>query len=259
VERETVLRGVRRGGIHSSQDPVTPLLSLLLALALPPRSGTELVQQMHDRYAGKWYGALTFVQTTTFPDGRVETWYEAMTVPGKLRIDIAPLTERNVILFSGDSIYQWQKGVAGAARPFVHPLLVLGFDVYGQPVDRTLGQLRSIGYDLTKIHADSWQGRPVWVVGADSGDLRTKQFWVDQERLVFVRSLELVGRETKVVSEIQFNRYRPLGQGWIAPEVQMFRDGKLVMKEEYEQVRTDLPLPADLWDAGKFPPATWMQ
>src|SRR6478735_157960 len=81
----------RRCGISPAQDPVTPLLSLLVALIAPPRSGTELVQQMHDRYAGKWYNALTFVQTTTFPDGRTETWYEAMTVPGKLRIDIAPV------------------------------------------------------------------------------------------------------------------------------------------------------------------------
>jgi len=237
---------------------VSPLLTLLVALIAPPRSGTELVRQMHDRYAGKWYQSLTFVQTTTFPDGRVETWYEAMTVPGKLRIDIAPLAERNVILFSGDSIYQWQKGEARPGRPFIHPLLVLGFDLYGQPVERTLEQLTGLGYDLTKIHAESWQGRPVWVVGADSGDAHTKQFWVDQERLVFVRSLELVGRETKVVSEIQFNRYRPLGQGWIAPEVMMFRDGKLQMKEEYEQVRTDLRVPTDLWDAAKFQPATWM-
>jgi hypothetical protein len=248
----------RRNGKSPTQEPVTPLLSLLAALALPPRSGTELVQQMHDRYAGKWYTALTFVQTTTFADGRTETWYEAMTVPGRLRIDIAPVAEKNVILFSGDSIYQWQKGEARPGRAFVHPLMVLGFDVYGQPVERTLAQLRSIGYDLTKIHADSWQGRPVWVVGADSGDVTTKQFWIDQERLVFVRSLELVGRDAKVVSEIQFNQYRPLGQGWIAPEVQMLRDGKLQMKEEYDQVRTDLRIPAELWDATKFPVATWM-
>jgi outer membrane lipoprotein-sorting protein len=237
---------------------VTLFATALLLLLVPPRTGEELVRQMHARYDGKWYQSLTFVQTTTFGDGRQETWYEALVMPGRLRIDIAPLADRSTIIFSGDSIYQWQKGTPRPGQPFVHPLLVLGFDVYTQPVDRTLQQLRGLGYDLTKIHADSWQGRAVWVVGADSGDVRTKQFWIDQERLVFVRSLELVGRDVKVVSEIQFNRYRPLGNGWIAPEVQMFRDGKLQMKEEYEQVRTDIRLPGELWDAGKFPAATWM-
>lgn len=236
-----------------------PLFAALLLLLAPPRNGEEVIRQMHARYEGKWYQSLTFVQTTTFGDGRpAETWYEALTMPGRLRIDIAPVADRSTILFSGDSIYQWQKGTPRPGQPFIHPLLVLGFDVYAQPVERTLAQLRGLGYDLTKLHADSWQGRPVWVVGADSGDVRTKQFWIDQERLVFVRSLDLVGRDVKVVSEIQFNRYRPLGQGWIAPEVQMFRDGKLQMKEEYDQVRTDIALPADLWDATKFPVATWM-
>ena len=36
------------------------------------------------------------------------------------------------------------------------------------------------------------------------------------------------------------------------------RPGKLLMKEEYDQLRTDVSLPGELWDAGKFPAATWM-
>ena len=37
-------------------------LVALLAAPRPPRSGRELLRQMHDRYAGHWYGTLTFVQ-----------------------------------------------------------------------------------------------------------------------------------------------------------------------------------------------------
>lgn len=234
------------------------LVAALLTLLPPPRSGEDLLRQMHERYDGKWYRTLTFVQTTTFGDGRQETWYEAAAIPGRLRIDIAPIPERTTILFSGDSIYQWQRGTRRGGGPFVHPLMVLGFDVYAQPVERTIGQLRRLGFDLSKIRADRWQDRPVWVVGADSGDLGHPQFWIDQERLVFVRSLEPAPQDSTVVSEVQFNRYRRLGQGWIAPEVQMFRNGLLVMKEEYGEIRTDLPLPADLWDATAFPEPRWM-
>ena len=57
---------------------------------------------MHERYAGKWYHNLTFMQTTTFPDQPAETWYEAGTIPGKLRIDIAPLDSMNAFMFVGD-------------------------------------------------------------------------------------------------------------------------------------------------------------
>lgn len=233
-------------------------LTALLALVTPPRSGEELIRQMHGRYDGKWYRSLTFVQTTTFGDGRRETWYEAAAIPGRLRIDIAPVPEKNTILFSGDSVYQWQRATRRGGGPYVHPLLVLGFDVYAQPVERTLGQLRQLGFDLTKIHADRWQDRPVWVVGADSGNLHQRQFWIDQERLVFVRSFEPARQDSTIITEVQFNRYEPLGQGWIAPEVQLFRNGQLIMKEEYAQIRTDTPLPTDLWDAGAFPEARWM-
>ncbi len=61
----------------------------------PPKDGVELIGQMRERYLGKWYRTLTFVQKTTLPDGKVETWYEAAELPGKLRIDIAPLEGKN--------------------------------------------------------------------------------------------------------------------------------------------------------------------
>ena len=54
---------------------------------------------MHDAYAGKWYKTLSFVQKTSYPDARVETWYEAAEIPGKLRIDVAPIDSMKTILF----------------------------------------------------------------------------------------------------------------------------------------------------------------
>ena len=68
-----------------------------------PKNGEELIAQMRERYAGKWYRTLTFTQKTTLPDGKVETWYEALELPGKLRIDIAPLDSMKTILFRNDS------------------------------------------------------------------------------------------------------------------------------------------------------------
>ncbi len=47
-----------------------------------PRSGRELLERTHDRYEGRWFRTLTFVQTTELrrPDGSdtTETWYEAV-------------------------------------------------------------------------------------------------------------------------------------------------------------------------------------
>jgi hypothetical protein len=223
-----------------------------------PANGRELLAAMHDRYAGKWYHTLSFVQTTTLADGTVQTWYEAAMMPGRLRIDFGVDTGKTTLLFAGDSIYQYQNGERKLARPFIHPLMVLGFDVYAQPVEHTVEQLKALGFDLDRIHTDTWQGRPVYVVGAAVGDSASTQFWVDQERLLFVRMLQRSQRDTTRYIETEFNDYRPLGQGWVSAEVRATVNGKVVQFEQYHDIKGDPPLPADLWDAGKLPEATWM-
>ena len=241
-----------------------PALLLALSISAPtphpggPTTGRELLAAMHDRYAGTWYRTLSFVQTTTLADGRKETWYEAASIPGRLRIDFGRDTGRTTLLFSGDSLYQFHGGALKGAQSFVHPLMVLGFDVYAQPVERTVDQLTKLGFDLGPVHADTWQGRPVYVVGAPAGDTLGRQFWVDQERLVFVRMIDRGRRDSTLHVVTEFNDYRPLGQGWIAAEVRATVNGKVVQLEQYDDIKADPVLPADLWDGGKLPEATWM-
>jgi hypothetical protein len=238
------------------------LLSLLLlavpAMAADIKNGEELIAAMHKRYAGKWYKTLTFVQkTTTYkPDGTssVETWYEAMSLPGSLRIDIDPLEKGNGILFTGGKVHSFRDGKLAGGRPFVHPLMVLGFDVYGQPVATTIEQVKGIGIDLATMHEAKWQGRDVYVVGAKEGDLTAPQVWVDKKNLYFVRLFERVGKEKKNIQEVQFNKYQKVKGGWVAPEVVFFVDGRKTIMEEYTDMQGDVQLNADLWN-----PEKWME
>ena len=236
-------------------------LFLLLSIAVPAfakdiKNGEDLIAAMHSRYAGKWYKTLTFVQkTTTYkPDGTtgVETWYEAMSLPGSLRIDIDPLDKGNGILFTGGKVHSFRDGKLAGGRPFVHPLMVLGFDVYGQPVATTIEQVKGIGIDLSTIHEEKWQGRDVYVVGAKQGDLTVPQVWVDKKNLYFVRLFEPVGREKKNVQEVQFNKYQKVKGGWVAPEVVFFVDGRKTILEEYTDIQGDVDLHADLWNPEKW-------
>jgi hypothetical protein len=224
-------------GVGATQRPITT-----------PR---ELLDAMRARYQGKWYRTLTFVQYNTQhrPDGTVEhsVWREWLEAPGKLRIEFQPADSGNGVLFANDSIFSFHADSQGPARAFVHPLLVLGFDVYAQPVDRTAGQLSQRGFDLSVLSEATWQGRPVWVVGAKAGDLHTRQFWVDKERLVFVRLLEPARDSTKT-SETRFNKYAPLAGGWVSPEVEFLLDGQQQFLEEYREVQADVRFPAGLFD-----------
>ncbi len=238
-------------GRHTLRDA-----SCLIEYAPTPATGEELVRLMHDRYAGAWYHTATFVQSTTMEDGSVETWYEAMAVPGRLRIDIAPLDSAHALIFRNDSLTEMQAGAVVRSIPLVHPLMVLGFDVYAAPVERTLAKLRGLGFDLSQLHEDTWQGRPVFVVGAARGDERSNQFWIDQERLLFVRMIRSRG---DMVRETQFNAYQPLGRGWISAEVIFKHNGKVITTERYADIRGDVPLPDALFDVTTYRRPEWVQ
>ena len=239
------------------QAPTTPALPT--SSAYP--DGEALIRAMEARYRGKWYRTLTFVQTTTMtqPTARKEIWYEALRFPGMLRIDIAPVDSGNSMLFRGDSLYRFQRGTLTGSRPLVHPLMVLGFDVYFDPPETTISKLVGLGFDLSTIREDTWQGRPAHVVGAAAGDSATAQFWIDRERLVFVRMLQAAPDGSGRILETQFNRYQPLGEAWISVEVLFNVNGQLATKEEYAEVRADPTLPDVLFDPGSFARAEWMR
>jgi hypothetical protein len=226
------------------------------ALAADINSGEDLIAAMHKRYAGKWYKTLTFVQKTIThkPDGATsaETWYEAMTLPGKLRIDFDPVEQGNGLLFADGKIYPFREGKTGGGRPLIHPLMVLGFDVYGQPAETTIAQVKTLNIDLSVIHQEKWQGRDAYVVGAKKGDLNSPQFWIDKKELYFVRLIEIKGRDKKSVHEVQFNKYLKVKGGWVAPEVLFFVDGKPTTTEVYSDIQANVTLDADLWNPEKW-------
>lgn len=226
-----------------------------------PTSGRELLVQMHDRYAGSWYRTLTFVQRTSFPTRPAETWYEAAAFPGKLRIDIAPLDSMRATLYVGDSAFSFRGGRRVNARKDRNLLLTLGFDVYGQAAAISEAQLTEAGIDLGRMHQTTWQGRPVWVVGAAAGDTASSQFWVDAERLLFVRLIQQVPAPNNRTGllDVEFNKYQRLGGGWIAPEVIIRVDGREVMREEYSDMRADVELPADLFSTASYTPPGWIE
>jgi len=230
--------------------------AFVLFVALLQTTPRGVVEAMHARYDGKWYRTLTFVQHNTayHPDSTVEhsVWREWLMAPGKLRIEFQPADSGNGMIFAADSQFAFTKDSLTMARGFVHPLLVLGFDVYAQPVDRTIALLTQRRIDMSVLSETTWQGRPVWVIGAKAGDLHSRQFWVDKERLVFVRLLGPAGQDTSKTSDTRFNKYAPLAGGWVSAEVEFLVDGQRQFLEEYVDIQANVPMPATLWDARQW-------
>jgi hypothetical protein len=221
-----------------------------------PTNGTDVIRAMHDKYAASWYKTLTFSQTTTLtlPNGGtlVQQWLEAGKFPGRLRID-TDTANRGGVIYAGDTVYRFANGKLAGSSADMNELLILGFDVYAQPVDRTAGILRKRGVDLSKVTRGTWEGRPVFIVGAAAGDTTSKQFWIDAERLLFVRLLETVTTPSGPRHvEYRFMRYVPHGDAWVAEEVLGLRDGKPSLHELYANVRVDVPLSDATFDPAQY-------
>jgi outer membrane lipoprotein-sorting protein len=233
-----------------------------VAQASKVKTSEDLIREMQKKHAKSWYKTLTFTQKTTeyHQDGtsKVSIWYEAFSAPGKLRIDFDPVKDGNGILFANFTLYSFKEGKVVNSRPFVHPLLLLGFDVYFLPVEEVVAKLTGLKFDLSQFREDVWQGKPVYVVGAKAGDLHSRQFWIDKKNLYFVRLIEPAGKDGSLTQETQFNKYeRVKGGGWVAPEVIMMINGKPVVTEEYTEIRGGVSLDEKLFDPQNWSTAHW--
>ena len=222
----------------------------------PPSNGQDVLQRMHDAYAGKWYTTLTFRQQTTQwrPDGSpaVSTWLESLRytpeIGTQLRIDIGDLAAGTGVLYSADSTFVVRAGKLTTTRPQGNEFLPLIEGVYMQPVEHTMRELRGTGIDFTKVSTARWDDRPVWIVGASSSaDSASSQFWVDVERNVVVRMI-LVPAPNTPTMDIHLERYEPLAGGWLATKIEMYVAGKPRQFEEYSDWRAGMELPAALFD-----------
>jgi hypothetical protein len=221
---------------------------------IPVNDGESLIRAMYARYQGKWYHTLTFIQQTQTTRGssppQTQTWYEALSLPGLLRIDFGNPDAHSGVLFRADSTYQFNSGTATRADTGWNELMVLGFDVYTQPPDKTISILRHLGYQLSRFHSSSYDDKAAWVVGATSTtDSTSKQFWVERDRLVFMRGRE---KRPSGESEVWFRNYAKAGNGWVAKLVVQLSNGQPTLREDYSNVVADPPL-----DPALFDPKQW--
>ena len=224
-------------------------------------NGEDVLRAMHDRYVSSWYSTVTFVQksTTYKPDGTssAETWYEAASVPGKLRIDIGPPSDGKGYIFDGENLTVIKDNKVAATQKDLNILLVLGFDVYRQAPETTIQVVKGEGYDLSKLHEDTLDGKPAYVVGADKGDLKSKQFWIAKDTLLFLRVIEPSRGDATKLNDIRFIHYQPLAGTWIAAGVEVYSDGKKVFSEDYSDIHANVKLDPSTFDPEKFASTHW--
>lgn len=221
--------------------------------AAVPSTGAAVVEAMHARWNGRRPPTLTFVQQTiTYRAGAAPdtaTWYEAGTL-GRLRIDVEPLESRTAIFYVDGVRTVVRGGTVVNQAPDVNILLLTLMDVYQQPPARTVRVLDSLGVDTGLVRSETWQGRPVFVVGA--ADSSASQLWVDPERLVPVRVVQRL--DDGQILDAHIGGHREIGGVWHETEIDIHVDGDLVMREIYRDVRPGAAVEDALFDPAAVPP-----
>jgi hypothetical protein len=210
-----------------------------------PNTGEAVIDAMHRRYENTWYETVSFSETTTRrtpADTMVtETWNEALLIPGRLRIDVVGANPKTSYICNADSFFV-VRGDSVTRLLQRNLLLLMGFDVYRQPVEKTLTVLRAQHFAMTPVRTDMWEGREVYVIGAPKGDLHTRQLWIDRDRLLFVRVLEPNAKDSTQADEYRFDNYKLEPHGWISETVIGMTAGKITLKEDYSNVRINAQL-----------------
>jgi hypothetical protein len=83
------------------------------------------------------------------------------------------------------------------------------------------------------------------------------EFWIDKESLAFVRLLQPAGWDGAQTQEVQYNKYERLSGGWISPEVIIKLDDKIIMTEEYSEIKAGVKLDPRLFDPQHWQTARW--
>lgn len=237
--------------------PATAPTSSRTASTVRATSGSGLITAMHDRYDGKYLKSMSFLQNntayTTTGQEQKSQWYEHIEIPGKLRIAFLPASQKSGLVQINDRVASFDNGIRVDFRPSVNPLLLLTADVYVAPVTAIMRGLDSLHVSADLIRDDTWEGQPVYVVGARVGDTTSNQMWVDRDQLRLVRFIQTqkVGERT-TVSDIRVQGYKEIGGFDVPTEFLVIRNGRPVWREEYANVRINADFPPGTFDQARW-------
>lgn len=227
----------------------------------PPINSTEkLIETMHKRYQGKAAKSVTFTQYNTLYQADTisgkSIWYEAIVYPDKFRIDFGELKDGNAVIFARDSVFNFKEGKNTRKAPFKNNLILLAGGMNFMSKEKVLEELKNAGYQIDKFREDKYEGRKVYVIGAEKGDWATPQFWIDQKNLYLVRTFEKM--PSGDVREARFSKHIRSGKGWIETEVLFLVNGKKTQLEEYKNIKSNVSLDLRIFDAEYFGKVHWL-
>ena len=218
------------------------ILSVLTSCAIEKEKTNELkfetaeqlLQAMKTENDGSWFEHFTFKQHTVFFDTtgqRTDSamWYEAVSYPYLFRID-RDIEKGNYTIYRNDSTYHILADTMYSAtdNPAVH--LVIKGGLYFISLDETIEKLEKYGFNLQAFRKEAFMGEPAYVIGDDGN-----QFWIHAENYYCMRRISTNSQGK--ITDVVYEDFKPLGDGWVEQKVTFYYDGKKRMEEFYQDIK----------------------
>jgi len=229
------------------------LLLVVLCSFSGAKNGEDVLKDMYKRYSGKWYSNFTFTQTTDQYRNdsivKTSTWYEAISFPDKFRIDFGDKKSGNAVIYLKDSVYDFRKGKLVRTRFNSDDLTFLLGGMYHVPFDTVKAKFQRQGYDLSKSHETTLDGKAVYVIGASGSTDRSSQVWIEKERLIVLKFIKYNGKEKE---EAIFGGHKPFEGGWSETTCDFYINDKLLQKEKYYDCKANTSIDLSIFDPVHF-------
>jgi len=173
-------------------------------------------------------------------------------LPGKMRVDNLPRSTRSGYIRDRQRLAVFRAGQRVSTVNRVDLRTLLAYDVFAQSIDTTIMWLDSARVRFGMLRRAKFEGRSVWVVGADEDDLTSPQFWVDADRWRVVRVIQREPRAPSIVSDVRYKEYTELLDVPVPTRIEVWRDGRLVEQQELSEFAVNPSLPRSVFDLSKW-------
>jgi len=229
------------------------ILWVLMPATHKNANSTEVLQSMYSRYHGNWHKSLSFNQTTERYRNdsliKTSTWYETIVYPDLLRIDFDSPNSSAGVIFRHDSTYAFRNKKIVRSTGDENELIFFLGGMYSMTFEKVLGHFLELNYDLSKFHASTWKGKPVYVLGANKDGDEANQLWIDQEGLFAVRFIKYAAGTKE---EGFFEQQIPLKNAWSETKCSFYINDKLLQVETYHNLIPDAPADMRMFDPGSL-------
>lgn len=221
---------------------------------ITPRDGLEVIGAIKRAHPSRALRTLAFtVRTTEHRDSgdRVVVSRAYARLPGRHKVARLPTSLRTGFARDRQRLSVFERGERVASVRRVDLALLLAYDIFGQSIDTTIMWLDSARVRFGVARRDYFDGRDVWVVGADDGDDTTPQFWVDAFRWRLVRVIQRDPRAWDAVLDIRFTEFQEYLNVPLPVRIEVHRNGRLAETQEISQVAINPRLSSRTFDLNR--------